>query len=79
MTNPLKNVCENILTHVHKVIQLVVDTFEQGLETSSAECPPVECGQSDGATGALYRKDRLSQSALDAGLNWTGAFGQWKQ
>ena len=51
-----------MLTHVHKVIHLVVGTFEQGLETSSVECPAVECGQSDGATGALYRKDRGSQS-----------------
>ena len=54
---PLKNICENMLTHVHKVIHLVVSTFEQGLETSPAECPPVECGQSDGATDALDRKD----------------------
>ena len=51
-----------MLTHVHKVIHLVVGSFEQGLETSPAECPPVECGQSDGATGTLYRKDRGSQS-----------------
>ena len=51
-----------MLTHVHKVIHLVVDTFEQGLETSPVECPPVECGQSDGAIDALYRKDRGSQS-----------------
>ena len=51
-----------MLTHVHKVIHLVVGTFEQGLETSSMECLPVECGQSDGATDALYRKDRGSQS-----------------
>ena len=51
-----------MLTHVHKVIHLVVGTFEQGLETSPVECPPVECGQSDGATGTLYRKDRGSQS-----------------
>jgi len=50
---PLKMLCENMLTHVHKVIHLVVGTFEQGLEISSAECPPIECGQSDGATGAL--------------------------
>ena len=57
MLTPLKNVCENKLTHVHKVIHLVVGTFEQGLETSPTECPPVECGQSDGATGALDRKD----------------------
>ena len=40
---PFENVCENMLTHVHKVIHLVVDTFEQGLGTSPAECPPVEC------------------------------------
>ena len=58
-----------VLTHVHKVIHLVVGIFEQGLEISPAYCPPVECGQSDGATGALYRKDRVSQSAPDAGLN----------
>ena len=74
----LENICENMLTHVHKVIHLVVGTFEQVLETSSAEYPPIECGLSDGATGALYRKDRISQSAPDAGLNWTGASGQWR-
>ena len=51
-----------MLTHVHKVIHLVVGIFEQGLETSPTECPPVECGQFDGATGALYRKDRGLQS-----------------
>ena len=58
----LENICENMPTYVHKVIHLVVGTFEQGLETSLVECPPVERGQSDGATGALYRKDRGSQS-----------------
>ena len=58
--NTLENVYENKLTHVHKVIHLVVGTFEQWLETSPAECPPVECEQSDGATDALYRKDRVS-------------------
>ena len=41
---PLKNICENMLTHVHKVIHLMVGTFEQGLETSPAECLPVEYG-----------------------------------
>ena len=46
-----------MLTHVHKVIHLVVGTFEQGLGTSLAECSPIECGQFDGATGALDRKD----------------------
>ena len=53
---------------MHKVIHLVVGTFEQGLETSPVECLPVECGQSDGATGALYRKDRGSQSDWTLGL-----------
>ena len=57
MLTPLKNICENILTHVQKVIHLVVGTFKQGLGTSPAECPPVEYGQYDGATGALDRKD----------------------
>jgi len=57
-----------MLTHVHKVIHLVVGTFEQGLETSMVEYPPIECGQSDGATGALYRKYRVSYSAPDAVL-----------
>ena len=56
-----------MLTYVHKMIHLVVGTFNQGLETSSVECPLVECGQSDGATGALHRKDRVSLSASDAG------------
>ena len=55
---PLNTFCENMLTHVHKVIHLVIGTFEQGLGTSPAECPLVECGQFDGATGALYRKDK---------------------
>ena len=64
---------------MHKVIHLVDGTFKQGLETSPVECSPVECEQSDGATDALYRKDRISQSASDAGLNWTGASDQWKQ
>ena len=32
----LENICENMLTHVHKVIHLVVGTFEQVLETSPA-------------------------------------------
>ena len=41
---PLKTFCENMLTHVHKVIHLVVDTFEQGLKTSLAECPLIEYG-----------------------------------
>ena len=34
---PLKMLYENMLVHVHKVIHLVVGTFEQGLEISSAE------------------------------------------
>ena len=37
----------------------------KGKKTSPAKCPLVECGQSDGATGTLYRKDRVSQSVAD--------------
>ena len=54
---PLKMFVKNMLTHVHKVIHLVVGTFEQGLGTSPAECSPIECGQSDGATGTLDKND----------------------
>ena len=50
------------------VIHIVFSTWEQGFETPPMECPPVECGQSDGAIDALYRKDRVSQSAPDAGV-----------
>ena len=50
---------------MHKVIHLVVGTFEQGLGTSPVECSPIECGQSDGGTDALDRKDRVSQSVTD--------------
>ena len=59
---PLKmfmKICYHTCT---KVIHIVFSTLEQGFETPPAECPPVECGQFDDATGALYRKDRSSQS-----------------
>ena len=53
-----------------------------GKETPPTECLPVECGQSDGATGALYKKDSISQSAPDAGHVVTGRWGptsdQWR-
>ena len=49
-----------MLTHVHKVIHMVVGTFEKWLETSPTECLPIECWQSDDATDALNRKDRVS-------------------
>ena len=49
-------------------------------EAPPMECPPVECGQSDSATGALYRKDRVSQSGPDTGHvvtgRWSPASGQ---
>ena len=45
---------------MRKVIHIVFSTWEQGFETSSAECPPVECEQFDGATSALYRKYKVS-------------------
>ena len=39
----------------------------EGFETPPAECLPIEYEQSNGATGALYQKDRVSHSAPDAG------------
>ena len=56
------------------------EEMEAKRETTPMECLPVECGQSDGATGALYRKDRVSQSGPDAGhivtRRWGPASGQ---
>ena len=43
-------------------INSVMKRRQEGLETPSAECPPIECGQSDGATGALYRKTEVTVS-----------------
>ena len=64
------------------VDQLVDETEAKG-ETSPVECPPVECGQSDSDTGALYRKDRVSQSGPNTGHvvtgRWGPASGQWLQ
>ena len=46
--------------HIYKGNGVGVDVDQLDEETPPAECPPVECGQSDGATGALHRKDRVS-------------------
>ena len=55
-----------VLAHLHEdeggvdVDQLGDETEARRVETSPTECPPVECGQSDGATSALYKKDKVS-------------------
>ena len=52
--------------HIYKGDEVGVDVDQlmkwrrEGFETPPAECPLVECGQSDSAIGALYRKDRVS-------------------
>ena len=52
--------------HIYKGDEVGVDVDQlmkwrrEGFETPPADCPPVECGQSDSATSALYRKDRVS-------------------
>ena len=76
--------------HIYKGDEVGVDVINsamkrrrEGLGTPPVECPLVECGQSNGATGALYRKDRVSQSGPDAGHvvigRWGLASGQWQQ
>ena len=59
--------------HIYKGDGVGVDVDQLGEETPLAECPPVEYEQFGGATGALHRKDRVSQSASDAGTgsDWT--------
>ena len=51
-----------MLTHVHKVIHLVVGTFELGLGTSPAKCLPIECRQSDGAVAPYTEKTEVTVS-----------------
>ena len=69
--------------HIYKgdEVGVDVDQLDEGTEarvrTPPAECPPVECEQSDGATDALYRKDRVSQSGPDAGHEVTLVTGCW--
>ena len=53
-------------------INSVMKRRREGLGTPPAEYPPVECGQSNSTTGALYRKDKVSQSGPDAGHMVTG-------
>ena len=68
--------------HIYKGDEVGVDVDQLGdgmearkVRTPPAECPPIECGQSDGATGTLDRKDRVSQSGPDAGHVVTGCWG----
>ena len=60
--------------HIYKGDGVGVDVDQLGEETPPAECPPIECGQSDGATDALYRKVRISQSDRTLGHFVTGCW-----
>ena len=60
--------------HIYKGDEVGVDVDQLGdgtevrrVQTPPTKCPPVECGQSDGAIGALFQKDRVSQSGPDTG------------
>ena len=48
-------------------INSAMEQKPERIKTPPAECLPIECGQSNGATDALYRKDRVSQCAPDVG------------
>ena len=86
------NVCENMLTHVHKVIHLVVDTFEQGLETSPVlftEKTKVTVSDrtlvSVGPACPISGNSERAVSVFDRTLalkvtgRWQGAFGQCRR
>ena len=76
-----------MLTHIHMAVyiwwswyiykgdKVGVDVDQLGDETEARRVRNSTGGQSDGATGALYRKDRVSQSAPDAGHAVTGRWG----
>ena len=58
-----------MLTHVHKVIHLVVGTFKQGLETSPAPCI-VKAGfhRVDRTLASTGPAHPVSRSSEDAGV-----------
>ena len=67
-----------MLTHVHKVIHLVVGIFEQGLETSSAECPLIQERQGFIEwTGRWSRLDRRVRSVVAEGVRFGLMTGRW--
>ena len=73
-----------MLTHIHMVVytwwcwhiykgdEVGVDVDQLGDETEARRVRNSTGGQSDGATGALYRKDTVSQSGPDASHVVTG-------
>ena len=66
---PLKMFCENMLTHVHNVIHLVVGTFEQGLETSPVlYIEKAEVTVSDRTLVLVGPMRPVSSSSEDAGV-----------
>ena len=75
--------------HTYKGDKVGVDVDQLGDETearrvrnSTGRVSAIECEQSDGATGVLYRKDRVSQSGPDAGHvvteRWGPASEKWR-
>jgi hypothetical protein len=88
----LKIVCENMLTHVHKVIHLVVSTFEQGLRRwrsrGSVSCWKAlterwsRCDRTltsaSGRCWMIARRRRRSDRALGAsGHTWPDTSGHY--
>ena len=58
-----------MLTHVHKVIHLVVGIFEQGLGTSSVECTKkMEVTISDRTLVSVRPAHPVRRSSEDAGV-----------
>ena len=67
--NTLENVCENMLTYVHKMIHLVVDTFKQGLETSPVPyTEKMEVNVSDRTLVSEGPARPICRSSEDAGI-----------
>ena len=61
--NTLENVCEKLLTHVHKVIHLVVSIFEQGWRSLSSGDEVLE----DRTLGLGLTGPRLAESGPSSG------------
>ena len=85
MANPLKIIVK-MLTHIHIVVYTwwcwhIYKGDEVGVDVDQLG-DGIEARRVRNSTGALYRKDRVSQSGLDAGHMVTGRWGptsdQWR-
>jgi hypothetical protein len=76
----MKNVCENKLTHVHKVIHKVIGTFARVFERKrKVETLSPSCLASSTGFGEFLEVFLTKKITPDAGLGGTCVSGQFRQ